>query len=325
MAEGGADRSVARVVTAVTGQPDGVPPREPTERTFAISGLTLAGREWGRPDELPVLAAHGWLDNAGSFDLLAPFLPGCRLLALDAAGHGQSDFRSLDSGYNLWQEVGDLVEVADQLGWETFRLIAHSRGAAVATLLAGTYPERVEQLVLIEGGLPLIGNVEEAPETLAMALRQKRDLAKRQGRVFPDWRTAVEERAGGFSPVSFAAAEVLARRSVRSVDGGFRWHSDQRLKARSELQLTAGHVRAFVQRITASVLMFRAAESLFSRWPEYEEMIPLFRRIEVVRLPGRHHLHMEGAEREIAARTRRFFGLGDPLDQEGARAGRRIR
>src|SRR5690606_18655232 len=100
----------------------------------------------------------------------------------------------------------------------------------------------------------------------------------------------------------------LARRSVRPVDGGYRWHSDQRLKARSELQFTAEHVRAFVQRITASVLMFRAQESPFARWPEYEEMIALFRRIEVVWLAGGHHLHMEGAEREIAARTRRFFG-----------------
>jgi pimeloyl-ACP methyl ester carboxylesterase len=312
------------MATTVTGPPDGVSPREPeeqangartrepTERAFAVSGLTIAGREWGRPDELSVLAAHGWLDNAGSFDLLAPLLTGCRLLALDAAGHGLSDFRSPDSGYNLWQEVGDLVEVADQLGWETFRVIAHSRGAAVATLLAGTYPERVEQLVLIEGGLPLIGKAEEAPETLATALRQKRDLAKRQGRVFPDLRTAVEERVAGFSPVSFAAAEVLARRSVRPVDGGYRWHSDQRLKARSELQLTARHVRAFVQRINASVLMFCAEESPFARWPEYEEMIPLFRRIDVVRLPGGHHLHMEGAEHEIAVRTRRFFGLGEP-------------
>jgi len=28
-----------------------------------------------------------------------------------------------------------------------------------------------------------------------------------------------------------------------------------------------------------------------------------------VRLPGGHHLHMEGAQDEIAARIRRFFGL----------------
>ena len=40
----------------------------------------------------------------------------------------------------------------------------------------------------------------------------------------------------------------------------------------------------------------------------YEEMIGLFADIEVVRLPGGHHLHLEGAEVEIAARTLRFLG-----------------
>lgn len=279
------------------------------ERRFAVSGLTLAAREWGTPGELPVLALHGWLDNAGSFDRLAPLLAGCHIIALDAAGHGHSDFRSEDASYNIWQDVGDVVEVADRLGWERFHFIGHSRGAAVGTLLAGTYPTRVERLVLIEGGLPLIGRPAEAPERLAEALRRKRELTGRTGRIFADRETAIAERAAGFSAVTPDAAAVLARRSLREVDGGFRWHADQRLKAPSELRLTAEQVRAFVERVAAPVLMFRAEESPFAGMPEYDEIVPLFARIEVVRLPGRHHLHLEGAEREIAARTRRFFGL----------------
>src|SRR5690606_24141760 len=88
---------------------DSEEPVMPLERRFALRGLTLAGREWGREDGLPVLALHGWLDNAGRFDLLAPLLRGCRVVALEAAGQGASDFRSADSGYNLGQDVGDLI------------------------------------------------------------------------------------------------------------------------------------------------------------------------------------------------------------------------
>jgi pimeloyl-ACP methyl ester carboxylesterase len=280
----------------------------PVERRFPVTGLTLAARVWGGDDDLPVLALHGWLDNAGSFDLLAPLLPGCRIVALDAAGHGFSEFRSLDSSYNLWQDVGDLIEIADALGWERFRFIGHSRGAAIGTLLAGTYPERIEQLVLIEGGLPLIDPPEQAPQRLADALRAKRELAGRSGRVFPDKPRAIAERAAGFSKVTLGAAEILARRSLREADGGFVWHADQRLKAPSEVRFTPEQVRAFVARITAPVLMFRASHSPFDGMWGYDEIIRAFPALEVVRLEGGHHLHMEGAEREIAARILEFFG-----------------
>lgn len=281
----------------------------PRERRFELPGLTLAAREWGGEDGVPVLALHGWLDNAGSFERLAPLLAGCSVIALDLAGHGRSDFRSRDSGYLLWQDVGDAIEVADRLGWSRFALMGHSRGAAIATLLAGAFPERVERLVLIEGGLPLIDSPEAAPARLADALTRKRGLTDRMGRVFPSRERAIDERAAGFSKVERETAEILARRSLREVPGGWVWHADQRLKAPSELRFTAEHVRAFVTRVSAPVLMFRATESPFNGSPEYDEIVPLFRSLRIVRLDGGHHLHLEGAEHAIAAEVRAFLGL----------------
>jgi pimeloyl-ACP methyl ester carboxylesterase len=44
---------------------------------------------WGPDDGVPVLALHGWQDNAGSFDTLAPhLLPSkIRLVCLDFCGN----------------------------------------------------------------------------------------------------------------------------------------------------------------------------------------------------------------------------------------------
>jgi len=175
-------------------------------------------------------------------------------------------------------------------------------------LFAATFPDRVDKLVLIEGGAPLIGSAADAPATLARALLDRRNLRDKAGRVFAERAKAIRERAQGFTKVSVAAAEVLARRSLREVPGGFRWHADQRLKGASELRLTADHVREFVRRVAAPVLLFLADDGPFGRMPLYDEMIGLLADVEVVRLPGGHHLHLEGAEVEIAGRIRAFLG-----------------
>ncbi|HVY64593.1 MAG TPA: alpha/beta hydrolase [Gammaproteobacteria bacterium] len=279
----------------------------PSERRFQLPGVCLAAKIWGEPGGHPVLASHGWLDNAGTFDLLAPLLPGCEIVALDAAGHGCSDSRSPDAGYNLWQDVGDLLDVADQLGWQRCTLLGHSRGAAISLLFAAAFPERVDRLVLLEGGLPLTGEADDAPQNLARALREQRLLRGRSGRVFAERGRAIAERTQGFTRVTEAAAEVLARRSLREVPGGFQWHADQRLKAASELRFTVEHVRAFVRHVASPVLLVFADDSPFSSRPPYPEALRLFAGAEVVRLPGGHHFHLEGAEQAIAARVRAFL------------------
>ena len=281
----------------------------PVERQFALPGLKLRALEWGAPGGLPVLALHGWLDNAGSFDLLAPLLPACHLFAVEAAGHGQSDPRSPDAGYNLWQDVGDILEIADALGWQRFNLLGHSRGGAIAMLFAATFPERVDRLMLLEGGLPIVGDAADAPANLERVISRTRELRNRGGRTFESREQAIAERVDGFSPVTPAAAEILARRSLLAVPGGWQWQADQRLKAGSELRLTPELVRAFVARVSASVLCIMAGQSPFADLAIYTEALAKFARIELMRIEGRHHFHLEGAAPAIARELNRFLGV----------------
>lgn len=255
-----------------------------------------------------MLALHGWLDNAASFARLAPRLEDCHVVAVDAAGHGFSDTRSPDAAYNIWQEVGDAFDVADQLGWERFTLLGHSRGAAVATLVAGTFPERVDKLVLIEGAHPMLGSAEDAPSNLARSIEETRQLRGKRGRVFPDRQTALEQRAQGFTPVEIETAALLATRSLSEVPGGFQWQADQRLKASSEVRLMPEQAHAFVRRVRAPAILFMAERSPFADRPEFKALIAEFASLEYLTLPGGHHMHMEGAEVAIAAELCRFLG-----------------
>ena len=51
---------------------------QPTPRavSFATSGRTLTGLRWGSEGGIPTFGLHGWLDNANTFNRLAPLLPG---------------------------------------------------------------------------------------------------------------------------------------------------------------------------------------------------------------------------------------------------------
>jgi len=56
--------------------------------TFNVLGLRLHAKQWGDPEGIPTIALHGWLDNANTFDRLAPRIPELNLVALDFAGDG---------------------------------------------------------------------------------------------------------------------------------------------------------------------------------------------------------------------------------------------
>jgi hypothetical protein len=97
-------------------------------RAFSVTadGLTYAGLEWGDPNGYPILALHGWLDNALSFSVIAPFLSEYRLIALDLSGQGLSDHRSPDATYHIWDDVPQLLSVVATLELDQLTVLGHS-------------------------------------------------------------------------------------------------------------------------------------------------------------------------------------------------------
>ena len=63
-----------------------------------LGHIELAAHLFGPQQGIPVIALHGWLDNANTFARLAPRLHGLRIVALDLAGHGYSDHRPVGAG-----------------------------------------------------------------------------------------------------------------------------------------------------------------------------------------------------------------------------------
>jgi len=269
------------------------------EKEFQLNSLKLAGKLWGDANGHPVLAIHGWMDNAASFDLLAPLLTDCQVLTIDTAGHGFSDHLPAGSVYNIWSDVADLFSVVDQMGWDTFSIIGHSRGANVGVLMAGSFPDRIKTLTFIDGGSPETVSAKKMPEILAKSVLDKQN--PRQPRKFPEREDVIKLRTeGGMLQLTPTQAELLAARGVSQTDGEFYWHADQKLKATSEMRLTPAILQSFYSNISAPVLGVFAEQglaNLFLETPMREEI----QHLDWHSLPGTHHFHMDESVEAIAS------------------------
>jgi pimeloyl-ACP methyl ester carboxylesterase len=239
-----------------------------------------------------VLALHGWLDNAASFDGLAPRLEGCQVVALDLCGHGLSDWRPPGVHYHFVDFVEDVVRVVDTLGWERFSMLGHSLGAGVASCAAAVIPDRVQRLALIEGLGPLSGKPEKGPAIHAQAIRQMSELGAKRAPLYPHLDAAARAREFA-GDLGHAAARTLTERGTRPRHGGLAWRSDPRLTLRSPYYLSEAQVLAYLRAIVAPTRLVLAEQGLLATRANLQRRLAALSQLEVVHLPGGHHLHME--------------------------------
>jgi 3-oxoadipate enol-lactonase len=98
----------------------------------------------------PVLLVHGFTGAKENLVPTAQLLAGrgWHAVAPDLRGHGSSDAPAGDDAYRFDVMAGDLVGLADALGWDRFVLVGHSFGGALAQVVALEHPGRVAGLVL---------------------------------------------------------------------------------------------------------------------------------------------------------------------------------
>ena len=280
-------------------------PAAPAPLEWRINWLKLAGLAWGQSDNPPLLALHGWLDNANSFAMLAPLLEQYYVVAVDLTGHGRSDCRSADASYNIWDDLPELLGVLDELGWTRFRLMGHSRGAIISCLLASVVPERIERLVLLDGVLPEPVEGDLFPTQLRTFIDQKQQWLRRHNRIYPSVEAAVASRKTGALPE--AAVQLLVERNLRPCEGGYTWTTDLRLRGASAVKLSAGQMQAILQAISAPTLLLLAREGLGKHRDVAGQASEYIRQLQVEHIAGGHHFHMEPGAAIVAQQISQFL------------------
>jgi len=277
----------------------------PRECQAQIRGQTLAWREWGDPAAPVVLCLHGWLDNASSFDALATPLGGWRLIGLDMPGHGFSAHRPAGGTYNIWDDLPDLCALLDELGVDRFRLIGHSRGAMIASLLASVEQSRVDSLVLLDG----INAPGFTDDRVHSQLRNfAHDYGRRKSRdpkVYASVDEAIQARCQA-TDIDPEAARQLVPRSLQTVEGGVRWRNDPRLRYASALKFSSQQNQHLLAQITAPVLLMLAERGHGPRILKLPYLDSL-KRVTIAHVDGCHHCHMLSASTHIANQIRGFW------------------
>ena len=122
-----------------------------------VDGGTLRVAQWGPADadsSVPtVIAVHGITASHLAWAVVAQGLPQVRLIAPDLRGRGRS--AGLPGPFGMARHASDLEAVSEALGLPPAILVGHSMGGFVAVAAAHLYPDRVKDVLLVDGGLPL--------------------------------------------------------------------------------------------------------------------------------------------------------------------------
>jgi len=267
-------------------------------RLLDVRGLNLHCLERGE-GEMAVLL-HGWLDHAGSFDLLAPLLPG-RTVALDFRGHGDSQWVGPGGFYHFVEYIADLDGALELLSpQEPVRIVGHSMGAAAALIYAATRPARVSHLTMIDA-VPLSISTQEIPARLGSYLEDLRHIPRKRRRV-DSVDDAAQRLMRNNASLSEKAARILAAGGTSpdpEQENALAWKWDPLLRVHSPLPISEPVVQLICAEAKVPVLAIRGERGMMPPEPELRARFPHL-KVSVHTIPGTgHHAHLD-APREAA-------------------------
>jgi pimeloyl-ACP methyl ester carboxylesterase len=301
----------------------------PTSRRVALAtGLAYHVLEWSadRDDAAhTVLLLHGFLDFAWSWDRVVQAGLGgpVRILAPDLRGHGDSDWIGPGGYYHFLDYLADVHDLVGQLvghdeGAGRLSIVGHSMGGSVAAYYAGTFPERVHRLALLEGlGPPedrdgAAGTPDRVRTWIAAWRRVQGARGGRGSRGYPD-AAAAAARLRDHDPLldEEQALWLAARGAAPGADGLWRFKHDPLHMTPGPLPYRADVAASFWGRVRCPTLLVEGEASAFRHPPEeHARRAGGFAAREEAVLPGAGHMMQRHQPAALARLLRRFLVEG---------------
>jgi pimeloyl-ACP methyl ester carboxylesterase len=262
------------------------------ERQIHIPGFTIALKIWNPKAKRAVLCLHGKMDNAASFDLLAPLLPNLRLIAVDCPGTGLSSQYPLGVIPHWKNDAFLMLHLIEALELEGFDIIAHSLGSLLATLIAIAKPKQVRRLVFLDILGPTVNFIENGSTYLHRDVETYLTYNQQSRALYPDQLSAIHERMNTGN-ISHQAAEALVHRGTLKTEQGWQWTFDQRLRCISATIPYEDELIDLFKAIKSPVCLIRAKQGV--PYPEhtFQNRAQSIKQLSIHEVDGGHHVHMD--------------------------------
>ncbi|WP_430385902.1 alpha/beta fold hydrolase [Blastomonas fulva] len=127
----------------------------PLTRIALPTGVELDVAITGPADAPPLILLHGFPESHRTWRyVMAHFADRFRLIAPDQRGFAGSSKPEGVQAYQPKNLVADLLALADHLGVDTFTLVGHDWGGAIAWMAALNHPDRVKRLIMANAAHP---------------------------------------------------------------------------------------------------------------------------------------------------------------------------
>ncbi|CAH9061607.1 2-succinyl-6-hydroxy-2, 4-cyclohexadiene-1-carboxylate synthase [Pseudoalteromonas sp. CIP111854] len=256
----------------------------------ALKKLGIAAQLYGEGKDI-VICVHGWLDNSNSFKpMLDKANTDFTYIAVDLKGHGQSQWRSGD--YYFIDYVYDLLTIMDELGIEQCHLLGHSLGAMVCGLFSALYPQRIKSLVMLEGIGLVCTEPDQMKQQVMESFEQRAKIDRFKPRLYANFETLAKVRSN-VGDISTEDAALLMQRNTQKVEGGFSLTTDPQLKARSGFRYTQAQALALLKDVNVPSLLILGTKGYDFVQQNIAVFGRSFNRLEVEKISGGHHCHMD--------------------------------
>lgn len=269
----------------------------------------IAGKWWRSKATQPIIAVHGWQDNAGVFDTLIPLLPpDFSYLAIDWPGHGLSTHMPKGCQYSTNEMVTMLEEIRQQFCWEKISLIGHSMGAIICFKYVAVFGENVNLVCALDTLKPQVYDPKLTAKLFSYRMQKAFQIGQRPDDSTPPEYTNDElvERVyeGSLRSVNRDKAKYLLDRGCRPSPRNpnkFIISRDIRVKYMQPMYMDQPTCLEIIKRIKTPYLYIRGSDRDF-REPHarIQEAVDAFRRsnphFEMFKVEGTHHLHLNQPE-----------------------------